>query len=79
MKNGKITDITVESYEDDDQFFNQAQSTVIDENLSNQSVNVDTVSGAAYSSNGILEAVADALNISFDNPNDSTASERSRR
>lgn len=72
VKNGEITDITVESYEDDEQFFSKAESTVIDEILSEQSVNVSTVSGATYSSNGIMEAVADALGISFDNPNSSS-------
>lgn len=72
VSGGKITDITVESYEDDEQFFSRAESTVIDEILSQQSVNVSTVSGATYSSNGIMEAVADALGISFDNPNSSS-------
>ena len=65
VKNGKITDITIDSYQDDQQFFERAESTVIDEIISNQSVNVDAVSGATYSSNGITEAVADALGESF--------------
>jgi major membrane immunogen (membrane-anchored lipoprotein) len=42
---------------------------VITEIISQQSVDVDTVSGCTFSSNGILEAVADALNIDFTNPN----------
>lgn len=80
VSSGKITDITVESYEDDEQFFSRAESTIIDEILSQQSVNVSTVSGATYSSNGILEAVADALGISFDNPNSSSGqNEHARR
>jgi len=30
---------------------------------------VQTVSGATFSSNGILEAVADALDLEYSNPN----------
>ncbi|MCI2049356.1 MAG: 4Fe-4S binding protein [Lachnospiraceae bacterium] len=62
---GQITDISVVSYEDDQQFFSRASSTVIDEILQQQDVSVDAVSGATYSSNGIMEAVADALNVSY--------------
>nr|MBP7059364.1 FMN-binding protein [Lachnospiraceae bacterium] len=47
----------------DDQFFNRAKSTIINEVVSSQSVNVDTVSGATYSSQGLLEAIANALNV----------------
>ena len=74
VSGGQITSIEVESYQDDSQYFNRAQSTVISEILSSQSINVSTVSGATFSSNGILEAVADALNISFTNPNSSLPS-----
>lgn len=41
---------------------------MIQEILDAQSIDVDTVSGATYSSNGILDAVADALGIDFTNP-----------
>ena len=61
VKNGNITSITVESYRDDSQFFNKAKSTIIDEIISSQSTNVKTVSGATYSSRGIINAVANAL------------------
>jgi len=71
VSGGKITEITVKSYQDDSEFFNQAKSTIISEVIQSQSVNVNTVSGATFSSNGILEAVADALNLSFTNPNSS--------
>ena len=71
VENGMITDITVTSYQDDYQFFSRAQSGVIDAILSQQSVDVSSVSGATFSSNSIKEAVANALNMSFTNPNSS--------
>lgn len=74
VSGGNITNIEVSSYEDDDQFFNQAKSTVIQEIIQSQGVDVDTVSGATYSSNGILEAVANAVGASFDNPNSTMSS-----
>ena len=69
VEGGRITDITVVSYEDDEQFFERAQDTVISEILSSQNVNVSSVSGATFSSNSIKAAVADALNISYTNEN----------
>ncbi|MBQ7541088.1 MAG: FMN-binding protein [Clostridia bacterium] len=71
VENGEITVVDVLSYDDDPQFFSRAQSGVIDRILSAQSVDVSTVSGATFSSNSIREAVADALSISFTNPNPS--------
>lgn len=72
VSGGMITAITVGSYQDDQQFFSRAKDTIISEILSAQSINVDTVSGATFSSNGILEAVADALDLDFTNPNSSS-------
>lgn len=69
VENGKIVDIIVVSYEDDEQFFVRAEDDVISEIINAQSLDVSCVSGATFSSNGILEAVANALNIDFDNPN----------
>lgn len=63
VSNGNITSITIESYNDDDQFFNKAKNTIINEIISSQSTDVQTVSGATYSSIGIISAVADALKI----------------
>ena len=71
VENGVITDITITSYQDDSQFFNRAQSGVIGAILSQQSVDVASVSGATFSSNSIKAAVADALNLSYTNPNSS--------
>ncbi|MBO4876458.1 MAG: 4Fe-4S binding protein [Ruminococcus sp.] len=69
VENGEITDITVNSCQDDKQFFSSAESGVISEILQSQDTDVDAVSGATFSSNGIKEAVADALGIEFTNPN----------
>ena len=69
VENGLITDISVISSNDDKQFFDRASNSIISSIISTQSVDVDAVSGATFSSNGIIEAVADALNISFSNPN----------
>lgn len=69
VSGGKITSINIVSYQDDSQYFSRAKSTIISEIIAAQSINVSTVSGATFSSNGIIEAVADALDISFTNPN----------
>lgn len=61
VENGAITDITINSYADDDAYFTRAQDTVISEIISTQSLDVQAVSGATFSSNGIMDAVADAL------------------
>lgn len=69
VENHSITSITIESYQDDEKYFASAKDTIISEIISNQNLNVDTVSGATFSSNGIIEAVANALNVSYSNPN----------
>ena len=65
VENGYITAITINSYRDDEQYFSRAKSTVISEIISGQTSDVDAVSGATYSSNGIMEAVADALDVAY--------------
>ncbi len=69
VSQGNITAIDVLSYEDDRPFFEQASPSVIEDIISSQSVEVDAVSGATFSCNGIMEAVANALNVDFTNPN----------
>jgi uncharacterized protein with FMN-binding domain len=59
--NDKITSLKVVSHGDDKQFFQAAYPVVTKEILKAQSPNVDAVSGATYSSNGIMTAVTDAL------------------
>ena len=74
VQNGQITDITETSKQDDDQFFYRAWTTVIEEIITAQAVEVDAVSGATFSSNSIMEAVSDALGLAFENPNSSLPS-----
>ncbi|KEI02534.1 FMN-binding protein [Clostridium botulinum] len=57
----KIKSIDVVSHEDDEEYFNQAKA-LIQDIISKQSLEVDTVSGATKSSNGIISSVKDALN-----------------
>ena len=56
----KITEITVLSAEDEEEYLSRAKR-VIPAILEGQSPNVDAVSGATYSSTGILNAVKLAL------------------
>lgn len=58
--NKSITAIDILSTSDDDAFFNRAKG-VIDKIIGSQSLDVDVVSGATYSSNGIIKAVKNAL------------------
>ncbi len=60
ISGGKITDIQVLSQGDDEPYFSNARA-VIQRVISAQSMNVDTVSGATYSSTGILVAIKNAL------------------
>ncbi len=69
VKKGKVTSVTVESSSEDAQYMNRAKDTVISGIINRQSLNVDTVSGATMSSNGIIEAVANALGMEYTNPN----------
>ncbi|HEX2926671.1 MAG TPA: FMN-binding protein [Ruminiclostridium sp.] len=61
VKNSRITNVEVVSNQDTGRFFDRASGTVIDEILNTQSTQVDAVSGATYSSSGIMSAVEDAL------------------
>ena len=62
----KVTDISILSYCDTEEYFFRAAPAVIDQMKAEQSLNVDAVSGATYSSNGIIHAVANALEIPED-------------
>ena len=60
MDGDKISKIDVISHGDTDGFFNQAKA-VTDSIISAQSVEVDAITGATFSSKGIMDAVANAL------------------
>lgn len=58
---GQITHVKDVSNEDDWEFFDKAFSQISSDIISTQSTQVDTVSHATYSSEGILEAAEEAL------------------
>lgn len=61
VKDKTITAIEILSHSDDESFFNRAKEGVISSILSAQRLDVDTVTGATYSSSGIIGAVKNAL------------------
>ena len=79
VKSNKVTSITIESSREDSQYMNRAKDTVIGEIIDAQSLNVQTVSGATMSSNGIIEAVANALGIAYTNQNSQLGGRGSHR
>ncbi|QHI72555.1 4Fe-4S binding protein [Aminipila terrae] len=70
IKNGYITDIATVSTNDDKPYYNRAFSSMVQQIISTQNVGVDSVTGATFSSNGIRNAVADALGQEYQNNND---------
>lgn len=60
ISGGKITSIDIVENHDDSSYLNRAKA-LINNIIASQSTNVDVVSGATYSSNGIKSAVRDAL------------------
>ncbi len=58
--NGKITEIKILSHSDSKSYFESA-TAVLDRVVEKQSTKVDVVSGATYSSRGILSAIENAL------------------
>ena len=60
VKNGAIAKIEILDADDDEPYFTNAQA-VIARMLSKQTTQVDVVTGATYSSKGIMAAVSDAL------------------
>ena len=61
IENGVIANIEVLDYGNDDEAYVNMAVGVIDAMLETQSSEVDAVSGATFSSNGIKAAVAEAL------------------
>ena len=60
VSGGKIVNVEILSYSDDAPYFNRAKA-VISKMIGKQGSSLDTVSGATYSSRGIIDAVRDAL------------------
>lgn len=61
IKDGQISSVNTISSQDTPDFYQRAENVIADEIISAQSTSVDTVSGATYSSKGIICAVKDAL------------------
>lgn len=78
VKDKKVTSITIESSSEDTKYMDRAKDTIINSIITNQSIDIDTVSGVTMSSNGIIDAVANALNISYTNPNDNRGQHHNR-
>ena len=60
VENGTVTLIKIMDENETPQYIQRAES-IIDNIINNQSLNVDAVSGATFSSKGIVEAVENAL------------------
>ncbi len=60
IQGGKITAIQIVSSGDDESYFGQVRG-LVDTVIAQQSLSVDTVSGATYSSRGLLSAIKNAL------------------
>lgn len=61
LKDGKMTDISVLSADGEDKPYYKQAISVLGEMLDTQSTDVDTVSGATLTAEGLIDAVADAL------------------
>ena len=61
VADGKVAEITVLSADGEDPAYYDQALAVLDEIVSAQSTKVDTVSGATFSSTGLIEAAVDAL------------------
>lgn len=61
IANGMITDISVLETADDEPYFDWAQEDILPNIINSQSVEVDSVSGATFSSEGLKDAVNNAL------------------
>lgn len=63
IKNSKIVGVTVTDNVDDKKWFDRANNVIPAKIIETQSTNIDVVSGATYSSIGIIEGVNNALKI----------------
>ena len=61
IRDGRMTDISVLDASGEDRPYYDQAASVLDKMLSTQSTEVDTVSGATLTAEGLIDAVADAL------------------
>lgn len=62
IKNDKITQVDLDLSTETPQYGQKAEKQLQKEILTKQSADIDAVSGATFTSNGVKEAVAEALN-----------------
>ena len=67
IEGGEITAIDIASAEKEDEAYFDMAIDIVDDIIEAQSVEVDTISGATFSSTGIKDAVADALSQAVSN------------
>lgn len=72
ISSGKISNIEIVNHNETPGFYENAFNTVPSEIIQNQSTDVDTVSGATYSSVGIINAVNNALSKASKTQNTTT-------
>ena len=78
IKDHAITSLKIIENEADDAPYMAKAKKVLDYILKSQTTSVDTVSGATYSSNGIISAVNDALNQAAGQKANETAQQKKR-
>lgn len=61
IEDGKITKIDVTDHSEDFEWYSKAKNPIIDSVIETQSSDVDVVSGATYTSEGIINAISNAL------------------
>lgn len=61
VENGTISEIEITSADDEDKAYLSMAEDIIPKIIEAQSADVDTVSGAMFSSTGIRDAVSEAL------------------
>lgn len=66
VSDGKISKIQILTYYDNEEYLFHAAPVIFEEIIDAQSLTVDAVTGATYSCNGLVKAVADALNVHED-------------
>jgi uncharacterized protein with FMN-binding domain len=62
IKDNNVTNISTTSIRDDYKYYSRAQSYIFPYVVNNQTIDVDTVSGATYSSRGFINAIKNSLN-----------------
>ena len=77
IKKNKIKSIKILENHDDAAYFNRAKGILLPLMVKKQSTNVDAVSGATFSSNGIIKAVRNALSKAAVNKSSSDSSSTS--